>query len=60
VLAVGTYDNGTAPEATYLVDAATGKILRDLVEGMDFAQSTFADGELFAANSAGVYAWAPG
>jgi outer membrane protein assembly factor BamB len=60
VLAVGTYDNGTAPEETYLVDAATGRILRALVKGMDFAQSTFADGDLFTANSTGVYAWAPG
>lgn len=60
VLAVGTYDNGAAPEATYLVDAATGRLLRTLVEGMDFAESTFADGDLFTANSTGVYAWAPG
>ena len=60
VLAVGTYDNGSAPDETYLVDAATGRILRTLIEGLDFAQSTFADGELFTANSTGVYAWAPG
>jgi outer membrane protein assembly factor BamB len=60
VIAVGTYDNGTAPTETYLVNAATGKVIRALVQGMDFAQSTFADGMLFTANSTGVYAWAPG
>jgi len=59
VLAAGTYDSGPAGEETYLVDAATGRILRDLVSGLDFAQSVFADGWLFTANASGVSAWAP-
>jgi hypothetical protein len=42
---------------TYLVDAATGKILRTLVHGLDFAQGVFADNWLFTANADGVYAW---
>jgi outer membrane protein assembly factor BamB len=58
VLAVGTYDNGTAPEETYLVSAVTGKILRTLVTGQDFAQSTFAGHQLFTADTSGVYGWA--
>ncbi len=57
VLAVGTFDNSGAPNETYLVDAATGKILRALVRGDDFAQSVFAHNMLFTANSNGVYAW---
>jgi outer membrane protein assembly factor BamB len=57
VVAVGTYDDGPTPNATYLVDAATGKILRNLVSGWDFGQSVFADGCLFTANTNGVYAW---
>jgi outer membrane protein assembly factor BamB len=59
VLAAGTYDNGHAGNQTYLVDAATGRILRTLIGGLDFAQSVFADGRLFTANANGVYAWAP-
>jgi outer membrane protein assembly factor BamB len=58
VLAVGTFDNAPVPSETYLVNAATGKILRALLAGQDFAQSTFADGQLFTANAAGVYGWA--
>jgi len=58
-LTVGTYDDGSAPNETYLVSAATGKILDTLVSGEDFAQSVFADGWLFTANANGVYAWAP-
>ena len=57
VLAVGTYDYNPTPNATYLIDAANGKILRDLVTGEDFAQSVFADDWLFSANQYGVYAW---
>jgi outer membrane protein assembly factor BamB len=57
VLAVGTYDTEPTPNATYLIDAATGKILRNLVVGEDFAQSVFADDWLFTANQHGVYAW---
>jgi outer membrane protein assembly factor BamB len=59
VIAAGTYDNSSTPNATYLVDAANGKIICTLVKGIDFAQSVFADGKLFTANSNGVYAWAP-
>jgi outer membrane protein assembly factor BamB len=58
VLAVGTYDNNASRDETYLVNAATGKILRTLVAGQDFAQSTFADDQLFTANANGVYGWA--
>lgn len=60
VLAVGTYDFNPTPNATYLIDAANGKILRNLVIGEDFAQSVFADGWLFTANQYGVYAWGTG
>jgi len=56
--AVGTYDSNPTPNATYLIDAANGKILRKLVIGADFAQSVFADNALFIANQYGVYAWA--
>jgi hypothetical protein len=59
VLAFGTFDNSGVPNATYLADSANGKILRTLAQGWDFAQSVFADGLLFTANSDGIYAWAP-
>jgi polyvinyl alcohol dehydrogenase (cytochrome) len=59
VLAVGTYDFTKNMNYTYLLNAATGKIIRKLVPGRAFAQSVFADGWLFTANSNGVYAWAP-
>jgi outer membrane protein assembly factor BamB len=58
VIAVGTYDSSTTPNAVYLVSARTGKIVRTLIKGSDdFAQSVFADGRLFTANGTGVYAW---
>jgi outer membrane protein assembly factor BamB len=57
VLAVGTYDYSSTPNATYLIDAKNGKILRRLVTGTDFAQSAWADDWLFTANSSGLYAW---
>ena len=57
VIAVGTYDTTTTPNATYLLSARTGKILRTLVQGTAFAQSAFADDRLFCANSNGVFAW---
>jgi outer membrane protein assembly factor BamB len=57
VIAVGTWDYTKTTNATYLVDAANGKILRTFTEGYDFPQSTFADGWLFTANYAGVQAW---
>jgi len=60
VLAVSTFDSQPTPNATYLIDAAHGKILRNLVTGEDFAQSVFADNWLFTANQNGVYAWGIG
>ena len=58
VLAVGTYDYSHTPNAIYLVDAATGRILRTLSRGSEnFAQAVFADGELFTANGTGLTAW---
>jgi hypothetical protein len=57
VLAVGTYDFSAVPCATYLARASDGRILRRLVTGLDFAQSTFADGWLFTANVDGIHAW---
>jgi outer membrane protein assembly factor BamB len=58
VIAVGTYDFSSTPNAVYLVSAATGRILRTLTTGgYDFAQSVFAGGRLFTANDTGLYAW---
>jgi len=59
VLAVGTWDNGSA-NAVFLVNATTGAIVRTLNRGdRDFAQNTFADGWLFTANGSAVSAWGP-
>jgi outer membrane protein assembly factor BamB len=58
VVAAGTFAYSRIPDATYLIDAATGKIIRTLVSGIDFGQSVFADGWLYTANGTGVYAWA--
>ncbi len=56
VLAIGTYTStGTG---IYLVDAATGAIIRQIMTGTTFAQSVFASNWLFTANTAGVTAWA--
>jgi hypothetical protein len=60
VLAVGTFDDQPTPNATYLLDAANGRILLNLVTGGDFAQSVFAENWLFAANQNGVTAWGAG
>jgi outer membrane protein assembly factor BamB len=58
VLAVGTYDNSGTPNAVYLVNTATGAIIRTLYTGSDdFAQSTFANGGLYTANGTGAYGW---
>ena len=57
VLAAGTYSS--APAGVYLINAATGKIMHKLTEGMAFGESVFAGGELFTADSTGVSAWAP-
>ena len=59
VIGVGTYDNGTAPNATYLISAATGAILTTLDQGVDFPQSAFADGWLYTAGAGGLFAWGP-
>ena len=59
VIAVGTYDFTSTPNAVYLIDASTGTILRTLTTGgYNFAQSVFADGMLFTANGPrGLTAW---
>jgi outer membrane protein assembly factor BamB len=60
VIAVGTQGHGKTPNAIYLLNAATGKIVRTLIKGSaDFAQSVFAESWLFTANGTGVYAWGP-
>ena len=59
VIGVGTYDNGTAPNATYLVNAANGALLKTLDHGDDFPQSAFADGWVYTAGATGLYAWGP-
>jgi outer membrane protein assembly factor BamB len=59
VLVVGTWDFTAKANYTYLIGAATGKIIKALVRGMDFAQSVFADGWLFTSNEEGAYAWGP-
>jgi polyvinyl alcohol dehydrogenase (cytochrome) len=64
VLTLGTFDyNPPNNNATYLVDAANGKILKTLITGnnfWDFPQSVFADNWLFTANTSGVQAWGTG
>lgn len=57
VLAVGTFDG--SGNGVYLLRAATGKIVRTLIGGEDFAQAVFADGWLFTANAKGLRAWGP-
>jgi outer membrane protein assembly factor BamB len=59
VIGVGTYDNGTAANVTYLVNASTGAILRHLDKGVDFPQVAFADGWVYTAGIAGLFAWGP-
>jgi outer membrane protein assembly factor BamB len=59
VLVTGTLDNTATTNRTYLVNAATGQILRNLIAGWYFAQATFADGWLFVAKGSGVYAYGP-
>jgi hypothetical protein len=51
VIGVGTYDFTTVPNAEYLVNSSTGKIVRTpSTGGTDFAQNVFADGYAFTAN----------
>jgi outer membrane protein assembly factor BamB len=60
VLAVGTYDYQSTPNATYLLSSSTGSILSTLETGADFAQSAFAENWIFVANEDGVSAWGDG
>lgn len=64
VLTVGTFDyNPPDNNATYLVDAANGEIIKTLITGnnfWDFPQSVFASNWLFTANTSGVQAWGTG
>lgn len=57
VLAVGSFDG--SGNGVYLLRAATGKVVRTLIAGEDFAQAVFADGWLFTANAKGLRAWGP-
>ncbi|MGN6794179.1 MAG: outer membrane protein assembly factor BamB family protein [Streptosporangiaceae bacterium] len=58
VLAVGTYAFTKTPNAVFLLRASDGKILRRLTMGsQDFAQSVFAGGRIFTANSNGLVEW---
>ncbi|MDX6325448.1 MAG: hypothetical protein QOK15_1802 [Nocardioidaceae bacterium] len=51
VLTVGTWDKTSTPNAAYLLDASTGKILRTLnTGGRSFSPSIFADGWLLTTN----------
>jgi polyvinyl alcohol dehydrogenase (cytochrome) len=62
VLAVGTYRDGTDPEADYLLDPSTGTILATISNGdsSQFAQPVFAGQYLFiATETAGLYAYQP-
>ncbi len=60
VVAVGTYQVNHVQTGTYLINGATGGIIRMLAHGLDFAQSTFAGDWLFTANQFGVNGWALG
>jgi hypothetical protein len=56
LLAVGTF--AAAPDGgVYLVNAATGTVVKELTTGTTFAQSVFADSRIFTATSNGVSAW---
>jgi outer membrane protein assembly factor BamB len=59
VLAVPAYypPAGSVPDALYLADPASGRILRVLAHGTEFAQAVFAGAWMFSADSDGVYAW---
>jgi hypothetical protein len=59
VIGVGTYDDSTRPNATYLVDGWTGAILRTLDPGLDFPQTAVGDGWVYTATNTGLYACGP-
>jgi outer membrane protein assembly factor BamB len=55
VLTAGTY-TGSDP-GVFLINAATGAVIRQLTTGLTFGQSVFAHDWLFTATSDGVAAW---
>ncbi len=59
LLAVPTYYAGskTTANGLYLMKASSGRIVRILVQGTEFAQCVFAGNRLFSANDNGVFAW---
>ena len=57
VLTAGTY-NGSAP-GVFLLNAATGAVIKRLTAGLTFGQSVFAHDWLFTATSDGVAGWRP-
>jgi outer membrane protein assembly factor BamB len=58
VLTVPIYSGRSTVPSLYLIDAATGRILKGLASGgKDFPQGVFAENMLFSANSEGVYGW---
>ncbi len=62
MLAVGTYADGSDPQADYLLNPSTGAILATVSNGdsPQFAQPVFADQYLFiTTDTAGLYAYAP-
>ena len=62
LLAVGTYADGSDPQADYLLDPSTGAIVATASNGdsSQFAQPVFADQYLlFATETAGLYAYEP-
>jgi outer membrane protein assembly factor BamB len=60
VITVPIFSSRRSVPSLYLVDAATGRILKGLTSGgQDFAQGVFAENMLFSANADGVYGWKP-
>jgi Glucose dehydrogenase len=58
----GTDWNMGAGNGVYLIDGATGRLVRvleDVAEFPEFAQPIWAEGRLFAANSDAVVSWSP-
>jgi outer membrane protein assembly factor BamB len=55
VLTAGTY--GGSPAGVFLIDPASGAVIKQLTSGATFGQSVFASNRLFTANSNGVAAW---
>jgi outer membrane protein assembly factor BamB len=58
VLTVPIYSSNPKVPSLYLVDAATGRILKRLAPGsQDFGQGVYAENMLFSSNAAGVTGW---